>query len=64
MRKRFKGFTKPIGRLCRWSMLGLFIYFLLMNVHITIELNKPSGFQSAMNKVSWLGKTVKFIRSF
>jgi len=63
-RKVFKGFSKPLGRFLRWSMLVLFGYLFFMNAHITMELNKPSGIDDTLDKIGWIGKVVKFIRTF
>lgn len=62
--KRFKGWSKHIGRFLRWTTLALFGYLFFMNAHIQIELNKPNGIDDIVNRMGWVGKIVKFIRDF
>lgn len=60
----FKGFSKPLGRFLRWSVLALFCYLFFINAHIRIELNKPNGLQEIISKVGWASKIIRFIRAF
>ena len=64
MGRKKKELTKPIGRFLRWSALFLFCYLFIMNAHIRIEMNRPSGIQEMADRVSFVGKIVKFIRNF
>ncbi len=57
---------KTTGRFLRWTMFWLVIFYILLNVRVKVELelNKSNFIDEAIEKVNWMNKVVKFVRSF
>ncbi len=57
---------KNTGRFLRWTMFWLVIIYLMLNVRIKVELelNKSNFIDEAIEKVNWVNRAVKFVRSF